>query len=274
MVQAVSSKTLTRPSGDARRGFRVYGCDSRRESAGIIWHLFSTIRRYRRPFSLRRAEARGLATRSRQRQKRLVHLAASGRCAPPPSSALQQRHLTDGGMQAMSQENVEIVRRIYDAGNRVDWNAVFRDASQDLGAFMAGPNVGTHRGRDEVQAAFEDLVSGIRVLDHGAGGVLPRRRSIGRPSSTIACVRGARAVRFELSRGHIWTIRDGIVLSMSAPTPALKPPGYRSRRVGGERPGASFDADRHHTGDWDAVIESPSRILNSSRRANPRAVRP
>jgi len=35
----------------------------------------------------------------------------------------------------MSQENVEMVRRLYDAINRRDWDEVFRDATDISGGF-------------------------------------------------------------------------------------------------------------------------------------------
>ena len=53
----------------------------------------------------------------------------------------------------MSQENVEIVRRVYEAANRSDWDAAFRAAHPEFEAtFQRGPFAGTHRGREAVQA--------------------------------------------------------------------------------------------------------------------------
>jgi ketosteroid isomerase-like protein len=48
----------------------------------------------------------------------------------------------------MSQENVEIVRSVYDSMNRGDWDASFRHAHPDFEMTAPpGPfNVGTHRG--------------------------------------------------------------------------------------------------------------------------------
>ena len=62
----------------------------------------------------------------------------------------------------MSQENVEIVRRSYDAGNRGDWDAAFRDAAPDFEVtFKAGPNAGTYRGREALESVFRDMLSGF-----------------------------------------------------------------------------------------------------------------
>ena len=121
----------------------------------------------------------------------------------------------------MSQENVEIVRRVYDAGNQGDWNAVFRDAPPDLEVTMkAGPNAGTHRGREEAQAVFEDLLSGF---DYWITEPLEFFES---GDQVVAIVnnrlrpKGGTSGEFDYQNGHIWTIREGNLLSLVAfPTP-------------------------------------------------------
>jgi ketosteroid isomerase-like protein len=51
----------------------------------------------------------------------------------------------------MSQENVEIVRSIYEALNRGDWEAAIRPTDAEFEVtFQRGPNAGTHRGRDAI----------------------------------------------------------------------------------------------------------------------------
>ena len=49
--------------------------------------------------------------------------------------------------------DVEIVRSIYEAFNRREWDAVFRDTAPDveLTTPPGGPNSGTYRGREEVR---------------------------------------------------------------------------------------------------------------------------
>jgi ketosteroid isomerase-like protein len=52
----------------------------------------------------------------------------------------------------MSQENVEIVRLIFEASNRSDWDAAFRHQRPDVELTTPpGPNAGTFRGREEIQ---------------------------------------------------------------------------------------------------------------------------
>jgi ketosteroid isomerase-like protein len=58
----------------------------------------------------------------------------------------------------MSQENVETVRDVYEALNRRDWDAVFRDAYPDFVVQLpeAGMNVGSFQGRDGLVKLFEN----------------------------------------------------------------------------------------------------------------------
>jgi ketosteroid isomerase-like protein len=115
----------------------------------------------------------------------------------------------------MSQENVEIVRRIYDAGNRGDWDAGFRDTAPDLEVtFKAGPNAGTHRGREALESVFRDMLSGfdfwimepVEFRESGDQVVVVVDHRL-RP-------KGGTSGEFEFRNGHVWTIREGAVLSM------------------------------------------------------------
>ena len=59
----------------------------------------------------------------------------------------------------MSQQNAEIVRSNLEAGNRRDWDALFRNSHPDveLTTPPRGPNAGTYRGRKEIQGFWENL---------------------------------------------------------------------------------------------------------------------
>jgi len=62
----------------------------------------------------------------------------------------------------MSEENVEIVRSVYEAANREDWDAAFRDQSPDV-ELTTPPDPGAERigGARSVRATFR---SGSRHL--------------------------------------------------------------------------------------------------------------
>jgi ketosteroid isomerase-like protein len=121
----------------------------------------------------------------------------------------------------MSQENVEIVRRIYDAMNRNDWDAAFRDAHPDFEAtFKEGPRAGTHRGRETLQEVADDLRAGFESW------VSEPLQLIESGDQVVAIVnnrlrpKGGTRGEFEYRNGHIWTIRDGMVVSLVGfPTP-------------------------------------------------------
>jgi ketosteroid isomerase-like protein len=130
----------------------------------------------------------------------------------------------------MSQENVEIVRRVYDALTRGDLDAAFREMHPDVEMkFERAPGAGTLRQREAVKGFLEDYLSAFdsmvfepeELLENGDQIVaLVTRRARPRGSSGDMVVRN----------GHIWTVRDGTILSMSSfpdPEKALEASGLR-----------------------------------------------
>ena len=66
----------------------------------------------------------------------------------------------------MSQENVEVVRRFWDAFNRGDVDALFADAAEDV-EFQEDPTfpeAGIYRGRDQILAYLASFQEGM--ADH------------------------------------------------------------------------------------------------------------
>jgi ketosteroid isomerase-like protein len=130
----------------------------------------------------------------------------------------------------MSQENVEVVRSIYASLNRGDWDAAFRFTDPDFEVtFQRGPNAGTHRGRDAVQAIIKDqreafdawTIEVERAFERGDQVVIVIKSHL-RPKGTDA--------EFELRNGHIWTIREGVAVSLRGfpnPEEALEAAGLR-----------------------------------------------
>ncbi len=128
----------------------------------------------------------------------------------------------------MSRENAEIVRRVYDALNRNDVDAAFRDAHPDIEVtFQRGPLAGTHRGPETPQAVFNDMraafdgwiIEPSEVLESGNQVVAIVKNRV-RPKGSD--------VEFETRNGHLWTIRDGTILSLEGfpnPDEALEAAG-------------------------------------------------
>jgi ketosteroid isomerase-like protein len=137
----------------------------------------------------------------------------------------------------MSQENVEIVRRLMDAWNRQDLEGILA-LTHPEGEYVNAPNAvepGTRRGHDEFVAVLRKQWEGLpgalqeidRFHDRGdeiitEGRVLGRCREVTLGSATRSSCRGSSAM--ENSSGS-----NSSVLAPNFLTPS-KPPGIRSRR--------------------------------------------
>ena len=115
----------------------------------------------------------------------------------------------------MSQENVEIVRSIYEAFNRGDWDAVYRDFAGDVEMTTPprGLDAGIFRGRKEAQAYWEDFFRPYEAVTtepveffESGDQLLVFIKTRARPKGSSAEV--------EFGTGHLWTIRDGTVVSL------------------------------------------------------------
>jgi ketosteroid isomerase-like protein len=135
----------------------------------------------------------------------------------------------------MSQENVEIVRSMYEAFNRRDWrrdwDTAFRDQPLDVEFELTtpprGPNAGTYLGREEVQSFFQEMGTAFEAwtaepeefFEHGDQiAVVVKGRM--RPKGSSA--------EIENRNGHLWTIRDGTLVSLrlfAKPEEALEAAG-------------------------------------------------
>jgi ketosteroid isomerase-like protein len=114
----------------------------------------------------------------------------------------------------MSPEKVEIVRSIYEAFNRRDWDAAFRDQRPDVELTTPpGPNAGTYRGRKEIQGFWEEMSTAFEAWT-------AEPEEFFENADRIAVVVKARmrpegsSAEIENRTGHLWTIRDGTVASM------------------------------------------------------------
>jgi len=114
----------------------------------------------------------------------------------------------------MSEENVELIRSVYEPLNRGDWDAVFRHAHPEFEiTTQRDPAAGTYRGHEAVLKQVQDLLSpfeswsaepeeyleaGDRVV------VLVKGRA--RPKSS--------SVDVEIRIAHLWTVEGGTILSL------------------------------------------------------------
>jgi ketosteroid isomerase-like protein len=128
----------------------------------------------------------------------------------------------------MSQENVEVVRAIYEAFNRRDWDAAFRDADLEFAlTTQRGPDAGTRRGREEVVAFAEEYSGAFDALIWEPEEFFEREDQVVAFVSIRSRPRGG-GVDLVVRNGHVWTIHDGVVLSMESfpqPETALEAAG-------------------------------------------------
>ena len=126
----------------------------------------------------------------------------------------------------MSEENVEIVRAAYEAFNRGDRDAAFRDMHPDFEFAMPhAPNPGPHRGRNEARARMEDGVAAYESVSYelddlreSGEQVVALIRVRVRPKGTTA--------EIENHVGHVWTSRRQGGFAALVPK---SQPGPRSR---------------------------------------------
>jgi ketosteroid isomerase-like protein len=117
----------------------------------------------------------------------------------------------------MSPGNIEIVRPIYEAFNRRDWDALFRDTDPDF-AFTyhnVGTDAGVRRGRDELVAFSEEYGGAFDSL------TWEPEEFFDRDDWVVAFVnvysRPRRGdVDLVVRNGHLWRIDRGIVLSLES----------------------------------------------------------
>jgi ketosteroid isomerase-like protein len=128
----------------------------------------------------------------------------------------------------MSQENVEMVRRLYDAINRRDWDAVFRDAHPDFDmTTQRGLNAGRLRRREAAEGFLKDYIATFDKIawepeeffeagDHVVAFITTRSRPRGGSVDMVT------------HNGHLWTVRAGMILSINTfpdPKKALEAAG-------------------------------------------------
>jgi ketosteroid isomerase-like protein len=134
----------------------------------------------------------------------------------------------------MSQENVERVRVMYEAFNRRDWDALFRHADLEFALTYRNPgptpDARTRRGREEVVAFAEEYGSGFERLIWKPEEFFDRGDRVVALVSVHMRPRGG-GVDLMVAHGHLWTIRDGVVLSVESfpePQSALEAVGLRA----------------------------------------------
>jgi ketosteroid isomerase-like protein len=131
----------------------------------------------------------------------------------------------------MSQEDVDRVRAIYEAFNRRDWDGLFRHTDLEFAFTYRNPgqtaDAGTRRGREEVVAFADEYGGGFDRLIWEPEEFFEAEDQVVVFVSVHMRPRGG-GVDLVVPHGHLWTIGDGLVLSLESfpePQTALEAAG-------------------------------------------------
>ena len=129
----------------------------------------------------------------------------------------------------MSEETIANLSRGYEALNRRDWDAVFRDARPDFELTTPpGPHAGTYRGREECQGYLEGWITAFEAWTVEPEELFESGDQVVVFAKTRARPKGSSA-EIEVRNGHLWTIRDKALSMRIFPEPekALEAAGLR-----------------------------------------------
>jgi uncharacterized protein len=131
----------------------------------------------------------------------------------------------------MSRENVEIVRSVFEAVNRRDFDVASRDLAPDVEFTTPprGPNAGTYRGRDEIRGFWEEIQTPFEAWTSEPEELIESGDQVVVVVKTRMRPRGSSA-EIENRNGSVWTIRNGTVVSIrifAKPEEALEAAGLR-----------------------------------------------
>jgi ketosteroid isomerase-like protein len=106
-------------------------------------------------------------------------------------------------------ENVEVIRGVYEAMNRGDWEAVFENASPDIEweTDPRHPRAGVYRGRAQFRQFVEDIEAPFEQA------VIEPERFFARGDVVVAFIRIRRqpagsTAEVEIRIGELWTFRN------------------------------------------------------------------
>jgi uncharacterized protein len=129
----------------------------------------------------------------------------------------------------MSQEKIEIVRSIFEALNRRDWDTAWGYQAPDVEFTTPprGPNAGTYRGREELRGFWQELFTAFDAWTSEPEEFIESGDQLVVIVKTRMRPKGSSA-EIENRNGSLWTIRDGTVVSIqifAKPEKALEAAG-------------------------------------------------
>ena len=112
----------------------------------------------------------------------------------------------------MSQENVEIVRRVYDAVNRGDYETVetYLHPEIEFHTYARSPEAGVYRGKQSVREYNENLFAQFESIRFEVEQLVDAGDRVVIVTTQHAVPRGS-GQEMNVHLAEVWTVRDGLL---------------------------------------------------------------
>ena len=132
----------------------------------------------------------------------------------------------------MSEENVEVVRRVYDAANRGDLEAAQACLHPDIEfhTYAQSPEAGVYRGKEAVRRYNEVLFEQLERIRFDVDQLLAAGDRVVALTTQRAVPKGGGQQEISVQIAEVWVIRDRLLAerrSYSTKAEALKAAGLR-----------------------------------------------
>ena len=113
----------------------------------------------------------------------------------------------------MSEENVEVVRRAYEATNRGETEAAYALTHPEIEfhTYVKSPEAGVYRGRDAVRKYNEDLFGQFESLTIDIEELIDAGDHVVVVSTQHAVPKGGGTEEIKVRMVELWTLRDGLL---------------------------------------------------------------
>jgi ketosteroid isomerase-like protein len=114
----------------------------------------------------------------------------------------------------MSQQNVEIVRRVIEAWNSRDLEGALRDLDPDAEvdwSESSGVQRGVYRGIEEITRFWQEWLDLFQEIDVRPEAFIDAGEHVAVPNRTY--MRGRDGVEVDAGSTSVWTLRDGKIVS-------------------------------------------------------------
>jgi uncharacterized protein len=143
-----------------------------------------------------------------------VHVLSEGRIARIGIHATEEQALEAAGLSApaMSEENVELIRRAYEAVARSDLDTAnsYMHPEVEFHTYARSPAAGVYRGREAVRRYNEDLFATFESIRFELNEIVDAGERVVVLSTQHAVPKGGQR-EMHVQIAEVWTVRDGLL---------------------------------------------------------------